>query len=159
MDIHKADIVADDLPDGIDFDSDAKRLAEMGYKQELHRNFSVWSVLGLGFSLTNSWWAVSAAMVTGINSGGPVLFVYGTTVLFITGMGIAISLSELVSAFPNAAGQHFWVSQLAPPYYANILSYITGWFVWSGSVFASASVSLTVGSACVGCYQLTHPDL
>ncbi len=140
-------------------DTDAARLAEMGYTQELKRNFSVVSVLGLGFSLTNSWWAITAGMATGINSGGPVLFIYGTIGLFITGMGIAISLSELVSAYPNAAGQSYWVSQLAPAKYARVLSYMTGWFVWAGSVFASASVSLTVGSACVGCYQLMHPDL
>ncbi|KAG9767956.1 choline transport protein, partial [Aureobasidium melanogenum] len=140
-------------------DSDDRRLAAMGYKQQMRRNFSLISVLALGFSLTNSWWAVSAAMVTGINSGGPVLFVYGTIGLFVAGLCIAVSLSELVSAYPNAAGQSYWVSQLAPPKYARLLSYITGWFVWAGSIFASASVSLTVGSACVGCYQLMHPDM
>ncbi|KAJ9615322.1 choline transporter [Cladophialophora chaetospira] len=148
----------DGIPVEKNADSDVLRLAEMGYNQEMKRNFSVVSVLALGFSLTNSWWAVSAAMVTGINSGGPVLFVYGIIGLFITGLCMAISLSELVSAYPNAAGQSYWVSQLAPPKYARILSYVTGWFVWAGSIFASASVSLTVGSACVGCYQLTHPD-
>lgn len=149
----------DDVPMEKMDDSDERRLAEMGYKQEMQRNFSVISVLGLGFSLTNSWWAVSAAMVTGINSGGPVLFIYGTIGLFFTGLCIAISLSELVSAYPNAAGQSYWVSQLAPRRYARLLSYITGWFNWAGSIFASASVSLTVGSACVGCYQLMHPDM
>jgi choline transport protein len=140
-------------------DADAERLAEMGYTQTLQRHFSVWSVLGLGFSLTNSWWAVSAAMVTGINSGGPVLFVYGTIGLFIAGMAVACSLSELVSAYPNAAGQHFWVRKLAPERIAPLLSYMTGWFVWAGSLFASASVALSVGSACVACYQLAHPEL
>ncbi|KAI1608356.1 amino acid/polyamine transporter I [Exophiala viscosa] len=139
-------------------DDDETRLAEMGYKQELRRNFSVISVLGLGFSLTNSWWAITAGMATGINSGGPMLFIYGTIGLFVAGMGIAISLSELVSAYPNAAGQSYWVSQLAPARWARSLSYITGWFIWAGSVFASASVALTVGFALVGCYQLMHPD-
>lgn len=43
-------------------DVDAKKLEEMGYEQAMERNFSVWNVLGVGFSLTNSWWAVSAAM-------------------------------------------------------------------------------------------------
>ncbi|OCT52352.1 Choline transport protein [Cladophialophora carrionii] len=160
MDMQKPKLESvNEPPPELMLDNDEHRLAEMGYRQEMSRNFSVWSVLGLGFSLTNSWWAVSAAMVTGINSGGPVLFVYGIIGLFIAGMGIAISLSELVSAYPNAAGQHFWVSQLAPERSARFLSYLTGWFVWAGSIFASASVALSVGSACVGCYQLTHPDL
>jgi hypothetical protein len=35
-------------------DEDALKLAEMGYTQDMQRNFSVWSVLGVGFSLTSS---------------------------------------------------------------------------------------------------------
>jgi len=60
-------------------DPDALKLAEMGYTQDMSRNFSVWSVLGVGFSLTNSWFGISAAMITGINSGGPLLIIYGST--------------------------------------------------------------------------------
>jgi choline transport protein len=140
-------------------DADAKRLADMGYDQDMARKFSVWSVLGVGFSLSNSWWAVSAAMITGIISGGSVLLIYGTIILFIVSIGIAASLSELVSAMPNAGGQYFWTRELAPKKWAPLLSYITGWFAWCGSIFASASVSVSVGSALVGCYQLTHPEL
>jgi choline transport protein len=125
----------------------------------MDRKFSVWSVLGVGFSLTNSWWAVSAAMITGINSGGSVLLVYGTILLFIISIGVASSLSELVSALPNAAGQSFWARELAPKKYSNIASYLAGWFAWTGSLFACASVSMSVGYALVACYQLTHPDL
>ncbi|KAK3074864.1 hypothetical protein LTS18_014144, partial [Coniosporium uncinatum] len=40
--------------DSKSLDADALKLAEMGYTQDMKRNFSVWSVLGVGFSLTNS---------------------------------------------------------------------------------------------------------
>ena len=63
----------------ISTDPDALRLGEMGYKQDMSRNFSVWAVLGIGFSLTNSWFGISAALITGINSGGPLLIIYGST--------------------------------------------------------------------------------
>ncbi|KAF2115006.1 amino acid/polyamine transporter I [Lophiotrema nucula] len=139
-------------------DADARKLQEMGYAQEMGRKFSVWSVLGVGFSLTNSWWAVSAAMITGINSGGPVLLIYGTILLFIISLGVAGSLSELVSALPNAAGQSFWARELAPKKYAAAASYLAGWFAWAGSLFACASVSLSVAYALVACYSLSHPD-
>lgn len=140
-------------------DADAERLGEMGYKQEMRRHFSVMSVLALGFALTNSWWALSTAMVTGINSGGPIILIYGTIGFFLTGLCVAVSISELVSAMPNAAGQSYWVSQLAPEKHARLLSYITGWSVWAGSVFASAAIAMTTASALAGCYQLTHPNL
>lgn len=140
-------------------DADAAKLAEMGYTQDMQRNFSVWSVLGVGFSLTNSWFGISAALVTGINSGGPLLIVYGIMIIALISVCVGISLSELASALPNAGGQYFWANELAPKRFANFASYLTGWFAWAGSIFTSASVALAMGSALCGCWQLTHPDL
>lgn len=131
----------------------------MGYVQDMKRNFSVWSVLGIGFSLTNSWFGVSSALATGINSGGPVLIIYGIILIALISTCVGISLSELASALPNAGGQYFWANELAPKKYAKFASYLTGWFAWAGSIFTSASVAVGLGSAIVGCIQLFHPDL
>jgi amino acid transporter len=135
------------------------KLLEMGYQQDMRRNFSVWSVLGVGFSLTNSWFAISAALVTGINSGGPVLIIYGIILIALISTCVGITLSELASAMPNAGGQYFWANELAPRKYADFASYLTGWFAWAGAIFTSASVALAVGSASMGCIQLYNPDL
>ncbi|MCJ1430275.1 hypothetical protein MMC29_008192, partial [Sticta canariensis] len=141
------------------FDSDTMKLAEMGYTQDMKRNYSVLSVLGVGFSLTNSWFGISAALITGISSGGPILIVYGIILIALVSTCVGISLSELASAYPNAGGQYFWANELAPKKYANFASYLTGWFAWAGSIFTSASVSIAVGTAGVGCWQLSHdPD-
>lgn len=140
-------------------DDDAMKLAEMGYTQEMDRNFSVWSVLGVGFSLTNSWFGISAALITGINSGGPLLIIYGIILLGLISTCVGISLSELASAMPNAGGQYFWANELAPKKFTRLASYLTGWLAWWGSMFTSASVALAMGSAMVGCYQLRNPDL
>jgi len=140
-------------------DADAMKLADMGYTQDLDRNFSVWSVLGVGFSLTNSWFGISAALVTGINSGGPLLIIYGIILLALISTCVGISLSELASAMPNAGGQYFWANELAPKKFTRIASYLTGCLAWWGSMFTSASVALAMGSAMVGCYQLRNPGL
>lgn len=142
-----------------DVDADELKLATMGYEQTMPRNFSVLSVLGIGFSLTNSWFGISAALVTGINSGGPLLIIYGIILIALVSTCVGITLSELASAMPNAGGQYFWAGELAPPKWADIASYATGWLAWAGSIFTSASVAAAVGSALVGCWQLTHPDL
>jgi choline transport protein len=131
----------------------------MGYVQDMKRNFSVWSLLGIGFSLTNTWFGLSAGLVTGINSGGPVLVVYGIIIIAFISTCVGVSLSELASAFPNTGGQYFWANELAPKKYAKFASYLTGWFAWAGSIFTSASVAVGLGSAIVGCIQLFHPDL
>ena len=140
-------------------DADALALAQMGYTQDLKRNYTWFSLLGVGFSLTNSWWGISAALITGINSGGPVQIIYGLMFFACISTCVGISLSELASALPNAGGQYFWANELAPKKYANFASYLTGWFAWAGSLFTSASVALATSSAGVGCWQLAHPDL
>ena len=102
---------------------------------------------------------VSIAMVTGINSGGPVLLFYGIIIIAIISTCVGISLSELSSALPNAGGQYFWTNELASRRYAKFSSYLTGWFSWAGAIFSCSSTSLGVASGLVGCWQLSHPDL
>lgn len=140
-------------------DEDAIRLKAMGYKQDIKRQFSVLSLLAVGFSLTNSWFGISAGLITGINSGGPVLAIYGIPWIAFISTSVGITFSELASAYPNAGGQYFWANELAPPKYANFASYLTGWFAWAGSIFTSASIALGVSSAGVGMWQLGHPNL
>lgn len=45
--------------EGVELDADAMRLAQMGYTQDMQRNFSVVSLLGVAFSLANSWFGIS----------------------------------------------------------------------------------------------------
>lgn len=139
-------------------DDDALRLAELGYVQQLSRKFSVWSILGVGFSLTNSWFGLSAAMVTGINSGGTALIIYGVIIIACVSSCVAISLSELASAMPSAGGQYFWAHELANERWKRFSSYFVGWYSWAGSIFCSASVALALAFIVVGMWQLSHPD-
>lgn len=39
-------------------DADAIRLAEMGYSQDLQRNFGVISLIGIAFCMSNSWFGI-----------------------------------------------------------------------------------------------------
>lgn len=131
----------------------------MGYSQELERNFSKWTLLGICFALTNSWFGISASLITGINSGGPVVTVYGIIIITCINGCVAVSLSELISAFPNSGGQYFWASVLAPPEWSNVLAYTTGFVGYAGSVFTCASVALSIGCSLVGMIQINNPGL
>ena len=135
------------------------RKTPVGHEQQLRKNFNAFSILGVSFSLANSWFGISTALVTGINSGGPVQLVYGIILVSIVCLGIAVSLSELASAMPDAGGQYYWTSQLASPRYTRFLSYLTGWIAWAGSLFTCASIALGVGNLIMGCIQMAHPDL
>lgn len=132
--------------------------AVTGYTPELRRSFSIISLLGVGFGLTNSWFGILASLVTGLSSGGPLLIIYGILIVAFISMAIAISLSELVSAIPNAGGQYYWTSKLAPPKYSAFASYMCGAFAWAGAVFTSASVTVSIATALVGMYVLGSGD-
>ncbi|CAG8939360.1 unnamed protein product [Penicillium salamii] len=126
---------------------------------QLRRNFSLLSVIGIGFSLANSWFGISTALATGIVSGGPVQLVYGLILItFVCGC-IAVSLAELSSSMPDAGGQYYWTRQLASERYGRFLSYLTGSIAWTGSLFTCASIALGVGNLCMGCIKLAHPSL
>lgn len=144
---------------GSQMNVDDLKLAEHGYKPELRRNFSIWSLLGVGFGLTNSWFGISASLVAGISSGGPLLIVYGIIVVACMSSCIGISLSELTSAFPeNSGGQYYWTFQLAPKKYKRFWAYMCGSYAWFGAIFTSASTTLSVASAIVGMYVLGTGD-
>lgn len=144
---------------GSQLNVDDARLAEHGYKPELRRHFTIWSLLGVGFGLTNSWFGISASLVAGISSGGPLLIVYGIIVVACMSTCIGISLSELTSAFPeNSGGQYYWTFQLAPKKYKRFWAYMCGSYAWFGAIFTSASTTLSVATALVGMYVLGTGD-
>ncbi|QRV80420.1 amino acid permease [Ceratobasidium sp. AG-Ba] len=136
---------------------DGDHLARMGYKPELKRNLSIWSLLGLGFSVSNSWWGASASLAAGISSGGPMLMIYGIIFVSLIAACIGVSLAELASAMPNSGGQYYWAGQLAPRKHAAFLAFLTGGLNWAGAIFASSSVALSLATSFVGLYALGHP--
>lgn len=131
----------------------------MGYNPELKRNFSVWSMIGISFALTNSWFGISASLVTGISSGGPIVTVYGICIVTLINGCTGITLAEMASAMPNAGGQYFWANELAPDGWSDFLAYLTGAISWFGALFTCASVALSIGSVLMGMIQLNNPDL
>lgn len=74
--------------------------------------FNWLSLLGIAFSLTNSWLGVSSSLVAGISSGGPLLIIYGLIIAMVFTLMCGLSLSEFSSMLPNASGVCFWVLKL-----------------------------------------------
>ncbi|ODV66580.1 amino acid transporter [Hyphopichia burtonii NRRL Y-1933] len=137
---------------------DLENFSISSQKGELKRSFSVWSVLGIGFGLTNSWFGILASLITSISSGGAVIVVYGILIIAAVSYCIGITLSEMSSAIPSAGGQYVWTRVLSPKKYSSFLAYLCGSLAWAGAIFTSASMALSVAQAVMGFYNLTHPD-
>jgi amino acid transporter len=85
---------------------DDAHLAALGYQQDLKRNFSPLSMLGLAFAILNSWTALSTSMSLALPSGGPVAVIWGLVTAGVFNLCLAASLAEFLSAFPTAGGQY-----------------------------------------------------
>lgn len=81
-------------------------------KPKLLKNYKWWSLLGIAFSLTNSWLGVSTSLVVGLSSGGPVLIIYGLIIAVFFTLMCGYSLCEFAYMLPNSSGSSFWVLKL-----------------------------------------------
>lgn len=119
-----------------------EQLAAMGYKAELPRALSMFSILGLSFAIMAVPFGESTTMSIGLTDGGPVTILWGWCFVSIVSLGIAASLAEICSAYPTSGGVYYWSAMLAPsPRYAVVASYITGWIGALGNLLVSTSIS------------------
>ncbi|KAJ7323154.1 amino acid/polyamine transporter I [Mycena albidolilacea] len=123
--------------------SDDARLAELGYKQEFKRHFTLWETFGLSFSIITVVPGIASVFFISITNGGPVSMIWGwlTAGLFIT--LVCIAVSELASAAPTAGGLYYWTHRYASPRCRNLLSWIVG---YSNTIYLMAGVASTAWS-------------
>ena len=90
---------------------DERRLAELGYKQELHRSWSGFSNFAISFSIISILAGCFTTFVPAWNNGGPICDLVGLADhlgAFI--LLIGFSMSELVSAYPTSGGIYWWAA-------------------------------------------------
>ncbi|KAI7848424.1 hypothetical protein BDC45DRAFT_406107, partial [Circinella umbellata] len=89
-------------------DRDAKRLEELGYKQEFTREISLFVQTGFAFStmavLPN--WLLGFAGT--MSAGGPMSLFWGYIVVAPFVSCIALSMAEVFSAYPVNGGVYSW---------------------------------------------------
>ena len=108
-------------------------LEKLGYQQELKRSFGLLGMIGFSFSIVTSWTALGGVLIVGVESGGPPVMIYSWIGISIVTLAVAYSMAEMCSAYPVAGGQYSWVAVLAPPQISRGMSYVTGWFMITGS--------------------------
>lgn len=108
-------------------------LESLGYQQELKRSFGLLGMIGFSFSIVTSWTALGSVLVIGVESGGPPVMIWSWIGISIFSLAVAYSMAEICSAYPVAGGQYSWVAILAPPSIARGTSWVTGWFMITGT--------------------------
>ncbi|KAF4458864.1 choline permease [Fusarium albosuccineum] len=142
---------------GVHFD-DSAVLEQLGHKQELQRNFSKISLLGLAFAILNSWTAASASISLALPSGGPSAVIWGLIVAGICNLCLAAPLAEFLSAYPTAGGQYHWAAIISWPRWSRGISYVTGWINTSGYVILTATAPLLGSTFVMDTIAFMHPS-
>lgn len=137
---------------------DAAALEQLGLKQELQRNFSKISMLGLAFAILNSWTALATAMSLALPSGGASAVLWGLIVAGCCNLCLAASLAEFLSAWPTAGGQYHWAAIISWPRFARAISYCTGWINVAAWVCLTATGGLLGSQLILGVISLLHPE-
>ncbi|MBG0813833.1 amino acid permease [Planomonospora sp. ID82291] len=117
-------------------DEDARRLAELGYKQELSRTWSGFSNFAISFSIISILAGCFTTFGQAWNNGGPVAISWGWPLISVFILIIGLCMSELVSAYPTAGGIYWWAAKMGRP----VHGWFTGWFNLIGLIAVTASV-------------------
>jgi len=134
-------------------DADSQRLAELGYRQDLHRAWSGFHNFAISFTIISVLAGCFTTYGQAWNNGGPIAISWGWPIICGLILLVAFSMSELVSAYPTAGGIYWWASELG----GNVWGWFTGWFNLIGLVGVIASVvyaSATFLNALLGLYSV-----
>ncbi len=121
---------------------DERRLAELGYKQELNRSWSGFSNFAISFSIISILAGCFTTFAQGWNNGGPVAISLGWPLISAFIMIIGLCMSELASAYPTSGGIYWWASKLG----GAKAGFYTGWLNLIGLLAVTASVGYGAAS-------------
>lgn len=122
--------------------NDEKRLAELGYKQELNRSWSGFSNFAISFSIISILAGCFTTFAQAWNNGGPIAISIGWPLISLFILIIGFCMSELASAYPTSGGIYWWASKLGGPK----AGFFTGWLNLIGLISVTASVGYGAAS-------------
>ena len=84
--------------------------------------------------------------------------IFGWLGVCVISFSVAISMAEMVSAWPVAGGQYSWVFLLSPKSVRKPLSYMTGWFMVMGILAMGAANNSFAANFILGQANLVFPS-
>jgi amino acid permease (GABA permease) len=118
---------------------DERLLHELGYAQELRRHMSGFSNFAVSFTIISILSGCLTLYGYGLNTGGPVLIVWGWPFVGLMTLFVGLAMAEVCSSFPTAGGLYYWAAKLAPSN-GPAWSWFTGWFNFLGQVAVTAGI-------------------
>ena len=135
-------------------DDDARELAELGYKQELHRGMSGFSNFAVSFSIISILSGCLTTYYIAMDAGGPMAITLGWPLVGIFVLLVSLAMAEICSVYPTAGGLYFWSGRLARTN-KRVWAWYVGWFNFMGEVAVTAAIDYGAAVTWVAFLQLT----
>ncbi|KAH7423880.1 hypothetical protein KP509_12G078700 [Ceratopteris richardii] len=128
-----SDGAGDGIPGKV-VDSGERRLLELGYKQELRREMTLFKTLAISFSTMTLFTGITPLFGQSFAYTGPAGVVWGwvITTFFVWFVGLA--MSEICSSFPTTGSLYFWAAHLAGPKWGPFASWCCAWLETIGLI-------------------------
>ena len=136
-------------------DRDERKLAELGYRQDLQRAWSGFSNFAISFTIISVLAGCFTSYGQAWNNGGPIAISWGWPIICGLVLIVALCMAELASAYPTAGGPYWWAAKLGGPGW----SWFTGWFNILGLVGVVASVDYAAAAFASTLFNLWGLDL
>lgn len=104
--------------------TDALELEAAGYTQAMPRQFSIWSLGALSFTMTCTWLGSGASIGTGLAEASGAGALWSLLVAGVMTLLVSAGMAELASAYPVAGAQYYWSFMVAPEKYKPFASYM-----------------------------------
>jgi amino acid permease (GABA permease) len=124
---------------GVALLDDEARLAELGYKQELHRRLSGFSNFAVSFSIISILAGCLTSYAIAMGNGGPAAITIGWLVVGVLVTLVALAMAEVCSVYPTAGGLYWWAFAVAKKNKAR-WAWFAGWFNFLGQVAVTAGI-------------------
>ncbi|WP_041835073.1 amino acid permease [Acidothermus cellulolyticus] len=138
----------------IELDDDARRLAELGYKQELHRRLSGFSNFAISFSIISILAGAITSYGIAMVSGGPIAISIGWPLVGVFVLLVGMGMAEICSAYPTAGGLYFWAARLARKNKRQ-WAWFTGWYNFLGEFAVTAAIDYGCATTWLAFFNLT----
>ncbi|KAJ1271070.1 hypothetical protein BS78_06G100700 [Paspalum vaginatum] len=149
--------MAGERDEGPVVDSGEKRLNELGYKQELRREMTLFKTLAISFSTMTLFTGITPLYGSSLQYAGPASLVWGWVVVSFFTWFVGIAMAEICSSFPTTGSLYFWAAHLAGPVWGPLASWCCAWLEAIGLIagigtqaYAGSQVLQSIILLCTG---------
>ncbi|KAJ5358449.1 uncharacterized protein N7496_010862 [Penicillium cataractarum] len=133
-------------------------LEARGYRREMPRQFSTFSLVALSFSLTCTWSGTGSSIGISLQEASAAGTIWSLPVAALMTAILSAGVAELASAYPVAGAQYYWAFCLSSKEWRAFASYMNGWLSILGWWLASGAACNFIASLILSIVVLWYPD-